>query len=172
MMRQTLLSISLALTTGLSAWTAWPAQIASRENKIPDQAREILEKATQFELLSIGSGPYTKNPPEDFHGWNVIGKTTVNDADARKQLVAAMEKGVEENKGDSMKCFDPRHGARVTHNGMTADFVICFQCFQAIVYVAGGKEQRFLITDSPAPVFNRTLRDAKIPLAREPGKKS
>ena len=28
--------------------------------------------------------------------------------DTRKRLVAALEKGVEENKGDVMKCFNPR----------------------------------------------------------------
>jgi hypothetical protein len=166
MIRQMLLSLPIALAIGFSA------QVAGQENKIPDQAREILEKATQFELLSIGYGPYTKNPPEDFHGWHVIGKTTIKDPNARLRLVAALEKGVEENKGDSMKCFDPRHGVRVTHDGMTADFVICFKCFQVIAYVAGGKEQRFLITDSPAPVFNQALRHAKVPLAREPGNKN
>jgi hypothetical protein len=32
-----------------------------------------------------------------------------------------------------LKCFDPRHGIRVTRGGVTVDFVICFQCFQAIV---------------------------------------
>jgi len=148
------------------------AQVAGQENKIPDQAREILENGALFELLSIGYGASQKNPPEDFHGWRVLGKTIIKDRDARKRLVAAMEKGVEENSGKSMKCFDPRHGIRVAHNGITADFVICFQCFQALAYVAGGKEERFLITDSPAPVFNQTLRDAKIPLARTPGKKS
>ena len=81
--------------------------------------------------------------------------------DTRKRLVAALEKGVEENKGDVMKCFNPRHGIRVTHEGMTADFVICFECFQVMVYVAGGKGQRFLITDSPAPIFNQTLQHAR-----------
>jgi hypothetical protein len=70
-----------------------------------------------------------------------------------------------------MKCFNPRHGIRVTHDGMTADFVICFECFQVVVYVTGDKEQRFLITASPAPVFNQTLQNAKVPLAREPEKK-
>jgi hypothetical protein len=54
---------------------------------------------------------------------------------------------------------------------MTADFVICFECFQVMVYVEGGKGQRFLITDSPAIVFNQTLQHAKVPLAREPEKK-
>ena len=68
---------------------------------------------------------------------------------------------------------DPRarHGIRVTHDGKTADFVICFECFQVMVYVAGEKEQRFLITDSPASVFNQTLQNSNIPLARESEKK-
>ena len=165
MVRQMLLSIPFALVIGLSA------QVAGQENKIPDQARAILEKASQFELLSIGHGPSAKNPTEDFHGWPVIGKTKVEDSNTRNRLVAALEKGVEENKGDSMKCFNPRHGIRGAHDGMAADFVICFECFQVMVYVAGEKEQRFLITASPAPVFNQTLQHAKVPLAREPEKK-
>ena len=165
MVRQMLLSIPFALVIGLSA------QVAGQENKIPDQARAILENASQFELLSIGHGPSAKNPKEDFHGWPVIGKTKVEDSNTRNRLVAALEKGVEENKGDSMKCFNPRHGIRRAHDGMTADFVICFECFQVMVYVSGEKEQRFLITASPAPVFSQTLQHAKVPLAREPEKK-
>ena len=162
---QMLLSLPVAAVIGLSA------QVAGQENKIPDQTREILERASLFELLSIGHGPSPKKPTEDFHGWPVIGKTTVKDQDTRNRLVAALEKAVGENKGDSMKCFNPRHGIRVAHGGKTADFVICFECYQVMVYVAGEKEQRFLITASPAPVFNQTLQNAKVPLAREPEKK-
>jgi hypothetical protein len=165
MVRQMLLSIPVALVIGFSA------QVAGQEKKIPDQARAILENASQFELLSIGHGPSPKNPTDDFHGWPVIGKTTIKDPNTRNRLVAALEKGVEENKGDSMKCFNPRHGIRATRDGITADFVVCFECFQVMVYVAGEQEQRFLITASPAPVFNQTLQHAKVPLAREPEKK-
>jgi hypothetical protein len=166
MVRQMLLSIPVALVIGLFA------QVAGQENKIPDQARAILKNASQFELLSIGHGLSMNNPTEDFHGWPVIGKTTIKDSNTRNRLVAALEKGIEENKGDSMKCFNPRHGIRVAHDGMTADFVICFECFQALVYVAGEQEQRFLITASPAPVFKQKLQHAKVPLAREPDKKT
>ena len=60
MVRQMLLSLPVALMIGLSA------QVAAQDNKIPDQAREILEKASQFELLSIGHGPSMKKPAEDF----------------------------------------------------------------------------------------------------------
>jgi hypothetical protein len=162
---QVLVSLPVVLVIALSA------QVAAQDSKIPDQARAILENASQFELLSIGHDPSPKNSAEEFHKWPVIGKTTIKDPDTRKRLVAALEKGVEENKGDIMKCFNPRHGIRVTHGGTTADFVICFECFQVMVYVAGGKGQRFLITDSPAPVFNQTLQHAKVPLAREPEKK-
>jgi hypothetical protein len=165
MIRPLLLSLPLVLVIGLSA------QIAGQKNKIPDQARSILEKASQFDLFSIGDNPSFKNPANSFQGWPVLGKTTISDPDVRKRLIAALEKGVEENKGDTMKCFNPRHGIRVTHEGKTADFLICFECFQVMVYVSGEKEQRFLITDSPAPVFNQTLQNAKVPLAREPEKK-
>jgi hypothetical protein len=160
-----LLSLPVALVIGLSV------KVAGQENKIPDQARDILKKAMQFELLSIGHDPSRKKPAEDFHGWPVIGKTTVKDPNTRNRLVAALEKGVEENKGDSMKCFNPRHGVRATNDGMTADFVICFECYQVMVYVGGGGEQRFLITDSPASVFNQTLQSAKVLLARDLEKK-
>jgi hypothetical protein len=165
MIRQMLLLLPVALVIGLSA------QFAGQENKIPDQASAILKKASQFELLSIGHYPSPENPTGDFHGWPVIGRTTIKDLNARKRLVAALEKGVEENKGEVMKCFNPRHGIRVTHDGMTADFLICFECFQVMVYIAGEKEQRVLITDYPAPVFNQALQQAKVPLASEPEKK-
>jgi len=165
MILQMLLSLPVAIVIGLLA------QGDSRGNKIPEHAREILENATQFELLSIGHNPSRSNSAQDFQGWHVLGKTTVEDPSTRKRLIAALLKGVEENKGDSMKCFNPRHGIRVTGHGVTADFLICFECFQVMVYVAGEKEQRFLITDSPADVFNQTLEQAKIPLARDSEKK-
>jgi len=165
MNRQLLLSLPVALVIGLSA------QVTGQKNKIPDQARAILENASQFELLSIGQDPSPKIRTEEFQGWPVIGKTTVNDPNARKRLIVALDKGIKENRGETMKCFNPRHGIRVTHDELTADFLICFECFQVMVYVTGEKEQRVLITDSPAPVFNQTLQQAKVPLAREPERK-
>src|SRR5262245_34902808 len=161
MIRQLLLLLPVALVFGLSS------QIAGQKNKIPDQARAILENASQFELMSIRPDPFQKNSTEQFQGWPVIGKTTVKDLTTRNRLIAALKKGVEENKGDSMKCFNPRHGIRAIHDGTTADFLICFECFQVMVYVTGEKEQRVLITDSSAPVFNQILLQAKVPLATE-----
>jgi hypothetical protein len=142
-----------------------------KDNKIPDEARAILEKAEEIELLSIDPVRPVEKPKNDFHGWKVLGKTVVKDAEVRKKLVAAFKKGVEENKGEAAICFNPRHGIRASQDGKTADFLICFECFHGHTY-AGDKELAgFLITDSPEAVFDKVLKDAKVPLAEKPKRK-
>jgi hypothetical protein len=136
---------------------------------IPNELQAMLEKAEQFELLSLSPDPRQKEGKDTFHDWKVLGKTTVKDADARKKLVAAFKKGVEENKGIAAKCFNPRHGIRVTHDGKTADFVICFECYQVKAF-AGDQKSDFLITNSPQSAFDAVLKEAKVPLPEKPQK--
>ena len=76
----------------------------------------------------------------------------------------------EESEGDAAACFNPRHGLRVTRNGKTIDFVICFECFQVKVFGGDKDEGGFRITDTPQPSFDKVLRDAKVPLAAKPEK--
>ena len=52
----------------------------------------------------------------------------------------------------------------MSHGGKTADFVICFECLQTEVYMAG-KGTRYLTTASPQQLFDKILRTAKVPLA-------
>jgi hypothetical protein len=141
---------------------------------IPDQLRAILEKAEHFELFSLNpTDPLSENkkePKETFHGWEVLGKTTVKDAETRKKLVDAFEKGVADNKGPHANCFDPRHGIRVTHDGKTADFVICFECRHVHAIVGDQPAKAFLITDSPEAAFDSVLKEAKVFLAPKPKK--
>lgn len=147
------------------------ASAADQDNKIPDELRALLEKAEQFELLSLSPDRPREKPKDAFHGWKVLGKTTVKDAEARNKLVAAFKKGVTDNKGIVAACFNPRHGIRVTHDGKTADFVICFECFQVQVFVGDKREKGFLITDSPAAAFDGVLKEAKVPLPEKPKNK-
>lgn len=161
-----LASVSL-ITFGISANTADKEQ----HNKIPDKARLILEKAEEIELLSIDPVRPVEKPKNDFHGWKVLGKTVVKDAEARKKLVAAFKKGIAENKGEAALCFNPRHGIRASHDGKTADFLICFECFHGHTYVGEKKMEGFLITNSPEAVFDKVLKDAKVPLAEKPKRK-
>jgi hypothetical protein len=160
----------LCLTLALAVFVAGPAaQADDKENKIPDDLRAMLEKADQFELLSLNPDETKEKPKDGFHGWQVLGKTTVKDAEARKKLFAALEKGVAENKGEVARCFNPRHGIRVTHDGKTADLVICFECLQVKAF-AGDRRHDFLVTPSPQPTFDAVLKEAKVPLP-EPARK-
>jgi hypothetical protein len=139
------------------------------DNKIPDKVKEALDKAESFDLYSLDPTRLKLDevPKDAFHGRKVLGKTTVKDAETRKKLLAALEKGIAENKGEVAGCFNPRHGIRVTHDGKTYDLVICFECFSAEVYDGDKKDGSFLVTNSPQPAFNKVLTDAKVPLPKE-----
>ncbi len=143
---------------------------ASAENKLPDKVKEALDKAESFDLYSLDPmrGKGDKVPEGGFQGYKVLGKTIVKDADTRKKLVAALEKGIAENKGEVAACFNPRHGIRVTHDGNTYDLVICFECLSATVYAGDKADSNFLVTKSPQSAFNKVLTDAKVPLPKEP----
>jgi hypothetical protein len=133
-------------------------------DKVPEHLLTLLEKAERFELLSLNPERAKEKAVDDFHGYKVLGKTTVTDAAVRKKLVAALKKGVEDNDGAAAGCFNPRHGIRVTRDGKTADFVICFECLFVQVHVGGKLEKGLRTTDSPRDTFDGVLKDAKVPL--------
>jgi hypothetical protein len=145
-----------------------PVNGKDEEHQIPAAAKAVLEKAEDFELLSLE--PVATNMMGNFHGWKVLGKTAVKDAETRKKLIEAFEKGVSEYKDGAARCFNPRHGIRVKHDGKTVEFVICFECAQVHVAIRDGNSQpqTFLISQSPAATFNDVLKKADIPLAEPP----
>jgi hypothetical protein len=125
---------------------------------------KALEAAEQFDLYSLN--PEQRDEKEGFHGWKVLGKTTIKDAATRKQLIEAFKKSVADNKGMAAFCFIPRHGIRLTKDGKTLDLVICFQCMQVKDYVSETAGKGFLITASPQPVFDKVLMDAGVALPK------
>ena len=144
-----------------------PTLIGSVEEKIPADALAALENADHFELLSLDPAPVLQEKPEnDFHGWKVLGMTEVKDAKTRQKLVVALRQGAKESNGKAARCFNPRHGIRVTGGGKTYDFVVCFECFSAQI-IQGGQRSGFLTTASPQPVFDQVLRDAGVPLPQK-----
>jgi hypothetical protein len=155
-------SLGIVALLGLACGLA-----VSAPDTIPEAPRVALEKAGQIELYSLDPSRSDEKPKDDFHGWKVLGKTTVKSADTLKTLVAALKKGVAENEGIVAGCFNPRHGIRVTHDGKTVDFVICFECYQVAVYVDGKREKGFLVTRSPQPAFDKVLKDVGVPLAKK-----
>lgn len=131
---------------------------------IPATAAAALEKADHFELLAIDPKHQNEKPKDDFHGWRILGRTTIKDSTTRKKLVAALRQGAAENDGRFANCFNPRHGIRVTHDGKTIDFLICFECMRVEIYADQMRDGDFLTARSPQPVFDEVLRQAGVSL--------
>lgn len=155
--RAVLLALVLFVAVGRTAQT----------DEIPTELRTVLEKAEQVELLSLGLGEVVG---EGFHGVKVLGRTTVKDAATRRRLVTAFEQGVAARRKGSGLCLPPRHGLRATHEGKTADFIICFECF-GVLGLLGDETTAFAITETPQEVFDAVLKAAKVPLAPKADKK-
>ena len=132
--------------------------------KLPEAAEQALRSADAVEVLSLDPDQDAKGP-DGFHGYKVLGKTTVKGDDAAK-AVAAVLKGAADSGGDMADCFEPRHGLRVAHDGKTYDLVICFHCLSIQVY-AGDKmiAEEVPTTRSAAPALDKVLKDAGVPLA-------
>jgi len=141
---------------------AWWADAAPNPG-ISQEVTAVFDKTTEIELYSLDPNPKEK-AKDTFHDEAILGKTTVKDAEVRKKLLAAFCKGVDENKGKSAFCFEPRHGLRASHYSKIVDLVICFSCAHVHVYVDGKQTNAFLVAGSPQRVFDQILKDAKVPL--------
>jgi hypothetical protein len=113
---------------------------------------------------------------EKFHGYPVLGKVEITDADKRHEIATALKDGLAQSDGKMAKCFWPRHGIRVVEKGRTIEYVICFECYQLVAH-EGDSQSVKPVTRDPQSVFDRHLTAAGIPLAppghgwREPGTK-
>jgi hypothetical protein len=133
---------------------------ARREGKIPDAARAAIEKADKIQVMALD--PRGGDDSKDaFHDYKVLARATVTDDDARKDVVAAVEKGVAEG-GPIAKCFEPRHGLRVVYKRKIYDFVICYQCSQIEIFAADEEEPDVVATsDASRAALDKALKDAK-----------
>ena len=136
-------------------------------NDVPKSAMSALRNAEHYELLSLNPTWSRNSPPDGFHGYAVLGRASVSNADTRKRLTHALRKGALENWGLAAGCFKPRHGIHVTQANQSTDFVICFECLQAVVFTDAQPSQSFLVSRSPERIFDEVLRKAGIPLAEK-----
>jgi hypothetical protein len=141
---------------------------ADKDNKLPDKAKAVLEKADSWELYSLDPAAKQDGSRNDgFHGWKVLGKTEVKDAKVREQLLTALTKGIAESDGFGAKCFDPRHGIRAKLDKQSVDLVICFECSWVYVFSDGTNHDGTAVTTGkPQAAFNKVLQDAKVPLPK------
>ncbi len=129
---------------------------------MPSAVAGALRQADSFDLLSLD--PEHNRQDADFHGYKVLGRTLITDPATRQLLINNLQAAA---RGIIFpnKCFNPRHGIRVTANGRTYDLVICFECLQIYVYEGEILQTTFNVKAFPQPVFDQVLRDAGLPLA-------
>jgi len=133
-------------------------------------ALDDLKRTEKFTLYSVVSGPL---PPgtalpfagEMFHGHPVLGRVEVVSPEAKKEIVDALDKGVRAAGGGMFpKCFDPRHGIRVTRLVGDVDYLICFECSQVRKFLFLGFYGTLSTSNSAQKTLNVHLRRAGVPL--------
>ena len=139
------------------------------QSRLPHEIESILDRAESLELLSIDPTflNLKEQPPgvEVFHHYRVLGKTTIVDGTAKRDLIAALNRSIAESLGRGMKCFNPRHAIRAVYNGQTADLLICFQCENLEIHLNGTQLPMKEISRAEQPVFDHVLTGANIALA-------
>ncbi len=128
----------------------------------------LLRAPYNVELLSLDPDPPEDKSPDDFHGWRVLGRASVQQPTAMK-LINDLKAGhatVETELGVPA-CFNPRHGLRISSADETLDVVICFECEQIAIYEDNKVVDSLLTSSLPAERFNQVVRELKLPLPRQ-----
>ncbi|MGL6094782.1 MAG: hypothetical protein ACRC7O_03125 [Fimbriiglobus sp.] len=106
-----------------------------------------------------------KGTTDLFYRYPVLGSVEVTDREARRAILADLNRGMADKNATLAKCFWPRHGVRVMKNGTVTDLVICFECGH-VRFMATETEHRTVPTSRfPQRTLNDILRAANIPLA-------
>jgi hypothetical protein len=139
-----------------------------KSKPLPSNASSFLQEADQIELLSLDPRQSDNGSLKDgFHGWKVLGKTMIENADTKKSVISALERGFAEGSNPA-KCFNPRHAIHASHNEKTVDIIICFECRQFLIYLDNQQGEYLLIGASPEPVLDKALTEANVRLAPKP----
>jgi hypothetical protein len=122
----------------------------------------VIPLPDQMTLYSLKGLDEPRDISQGVDSYTILGKLEITDPKQKQQIVDALNQGIAEDK-DMAKCFWPRHGLRTVTNGVSRDYVICFECSQYMKHEAGKTETK-AISHSPQATLNQILKDAKIPL--------
>lgn len=128
----------------------------------------LLRASHSIELLSLDPDPPQDESPDQFHGWKVLGRASVEPATALT-LINDLKAGyaTAETELGAPACFNPRHGLRISSADKTLDVVICFECTQIAIYEGNRVVDNLPTSSLPAERFNQVVREYKLPLPRQ-----
>jgi len=129
-------------------------------NRFSSASLAALRSDSEAVFYSIEPWP-DDDPMKGFHGHEIVGQKRVDDTDIRESFadfIATSTHGA----WDRAACFDPRHAFRARGSDGVYDFLLCFQCGQAVVYSPDGRREWVLIVGKP-DLLNDYLRQHSIP---------
>jgi hypothetical protein len=97
-----------------------PIADGRKEEEKPSVAKILLEKGELVEVYSLEPEADEGDKGEQFHGYKVLGKVPVKDAERRKQLTGEIAEAVVPDvyfRQVMTLCFSPRHAYRMRDNG-------------------------------------------------------
>jgi len=155
-----LLQIGCLIAVGVAVWLVYRSR----------NPLAVLDDPDQLILYSIRGDAYryTRNvkSAEDFHGFPVLGKMEIREAEKRGVIAAALKQGIASASGDVIACFWPRHGLRVVSNSRTVDYLICFECEWVYIFEESS-ERRIHVNNNSQAVFDQSLREVGLTLAKD-----
>lgn len=147
------------------------ASILRPHQKFSPDVLSILKGCDRLTLYSLDPEKRANDTATDtitFHKFANLGQTEIVGNKAKSELIAALQRGMDENSTQSMMCFNPRHGIRATRGDESVDILICFECLQMEVFT--GKSRFWYRTSgTPQTFLDSLLTDAKVKLAPKPG---
>ena len=144
-------------------------------DQLPAELQDALKNADNFTLYSIKPEPdFQHTSTNTFEDHVILGQVNIRSKDTRTKLIGALKNGIDEQNKRVPPgviwlpdCFNPRHGIRATKGNETVELLICFECEQIQVRSSQGKSCSFITTRTPAPIFNRILKEAHVPLPED-----
>jgi hypothetical protein len=130
-------------------------------NRFSSASLRALRSDSEAVFYSIEPWP-EENLKQGFRGHQIVGQYRLA-AQSDRDAIADMISGATHGAWDAAACFDPRHAFRARGSDGIYDFLLCFQCGEAVVYRPDGKTDSIFITGK-ADFLNDFLRSHAVPL--------
>jgi hypothetical protein len=91
---------------------------------MPEQA----DRVTLYSLECDFDRQAVREDAELLHGYLVLGKTDIESAEDRTEILDAVRKDIANGGSAFYHCFTPHHAVRIVHDDTTTDIVICYMC--------------------------------------------
>lgn len=98
--------------------------------------------------------------PDFFHGYPVLQTATTSEPGSIDDLLKSVTRSMRASAYGA-KCFDPRHGLRLTRGDAHLDLVICYECEHVQLWEAGTEHPYETIAESSKDALDRFLAAAK-----------